>query len=56
MKLNNIDKIFLVGDLHLGIRNNSVEWADIQKEFLLEVLPKTAADNGFNPEIINPQV
>ena len=50
MKLNNIDKIFLVGDLHLGIRNNSVEWADIQKEFLLEVLPKTAADNGFNPE------
>lgn len=50
MKLNNINKIFLVGDLHLGIRNNSVEWADIQKEFLLEVLPKTAIDNGFNPE------
>jgi DNA repair exonuclease SbcCD nuclease subunit len=50
MKLNNINKIFLVGDLHLGIRNNSVEWADIQKEFLLEVLPNTAAENGFNPE------
>lgn len=50
MKLNNIGKIFLVGDLHLGIRNNSVEWADIQKEFLLEVLPKTAIENGFNPE------
>ena len=33
MKLNNINKIFLVGDLHLGIRNNSVEWADIQKDF-----------------------
>jgi DNA repair exonuclease SbcCD nuclease subunit len=50
MKLNNINKIFLVGDLHLGIRNNSVEWADIQKDFLLEVLPKTAQDNGFNPD------
>jgi DNA repair exonuclease SbcCD nuclease subunit len=50
MKLNNIEKIFLVGDLHLGIRNSSVEWADIQKEFLLEVLPKTAIENGFNSE------
>lgn len=50
MKLNNINKIFLVGDLHLGIRNNSVEWADIQKDFLLEVLPKTAQENGFNPD------
>jgi DNA repair exonuclease SbcCD nuclease subunit len=50
MKLNNINKIFVVGDLHLGIRNNSVEWADIQKEFLLEVLPTTAQEHGFNPE------
>lgn len=50
MKLTNINKIFLVGDLHLGIRNNSVEWADIQKDFLLEVLPRTAIENGFDPE------
>jgi len=50
MKLDNISKVFLVGDLHLGIRNNSVEWADIQKKFLLETLPKTAMQNGFNAE------
>lgn len=38
MKLNNIRKITLVGDLHLGIKNNSVEWLQIQKDFLLEFL------------------
>jgi DNA repair exonuclease SbcCD nuclease subunit len=38
MKLNNIRKITLVGDLHLGIRNNSVEWLQIQKDFLLDFL------------------
>jgi hypothetical protein len=38
MKLNNIRKITLVGDLHLGIKNNSVEWLQIQKDFLLDFL------------------
>jgi DNA repair exonuclease SbcCD nuclease subunit len=38
MQLSNIRKIHLVGDLHLGIRNNSVEWLDIQKEFLTDFL------------------
>lgn len=38
MKLQNIRKINLVGDLHLGIKNNSVEWLDIQKDFLLKFL------------------
>ena len=32
MKLNNVRKIFLVGDLHLGIKNNSIEWLQIQKD------------------------
>ena len=36
MKLDNIRKIHLVGDLHLGIKNNSIEWLDIQKQWLLE--------------------
>lgn len=38
MKLNNVRKIFLVGDLHLGIKNNSIEWLQIQKDFLLDFL------------------
>jgi DNA repair exonuclease SbcCD nuclease subunit len=36
MKLDNIRKIHLVGDLHLGIKNNSIEWLEIQKQWLLE--------------------
>ena len=38
MKLTNIRKITLVGDLHLGIKNNSIEWIQIQKDFLLDFL------------------
>lgn len=38
MRLTNIRKITLVGDLHLGIKNNSIEWLQIQKEFLLDFL------------------
>ena len=38
MKLDNIRKITLIGDLHLGIKNNSVEWLTIQKEFLTDFL------------------
>lgn len=38
MNLTNIRKINLVGDLHLGIKNNSIEWLEIQKEFLLDFL------------------
>lgn len=36
IQLNNIRKIHLVGDLHLGIKNNSIAWLDLQKKWLLE--------------------
>lgn len=36
INLDNIRKIHLVGDLHLGIRNNAIEWLEIQKKWLLE--------------------
>lgn len=49
MNLSNIRKIFLVGDLHLGIKNNSVEWLQIQKEFLLDFL-LNKVDEDFDPE------
>lgn len=35
MKLDNIRNIYLIGDTHLGVRNNSIEWSAIQKDFLL---------------------
>jgi hypothetical protein len=38
INLKDIRKIHLVGDLHLGIKNNAIEWLEIQKSFLLEDL------------------
>jgi hypothetical protein len=49
MNLNNIRKITLVGDLHLGIRNNSIEWLEIQKNFLLDFLLKKV-DEDFDQD------
>lgn len=49
MRLNNIRKIFLIGDIHLGIKNNSVEWIQIQKDFLLNFLINKI-DEDFNED------
>lgn len=50
MELENIGKIFLLGDLHIGVRNNSIEWATSQKEFLIDYFCKEVDKAGFNPE------
>jgi hypothetical protein len=50
MELENIGKIFLLGDLHIGVRNNSIEWATSQKEFLIDYFCKEVDRAGFNPE------
>lgn len=50
MKLDNVGKIFLLGDLHIGVRNNSIEWATSQKEFLIDYFCKEIDKAGFNPE------
>ncbi len=50
MKLEGIRKIFVLGDLHLGVRNNSLEWSDIQCEFLLDFFLKKVDEEGFDPE------
>ena len=50
MKLTNIRKIFVLGDLHLGIRNASIEWSNIQIEFLLDFFMKKVDEDGFDPE------
>lgn len=50
MKLTNIRKIFLLGDLHLGIKNNSMEWSQIQSEFLLKFFLDKIEEEGFDPE------
>ena len=49
MVLDNIRKITLVGDLHLGIKNNSIEWLQIQKDFLLDFMIKKI-DEDFDED------
>lgn len=43
-----IDQIYLVGDLHLGIKNNSIIWSEIQEDFILRIFPKQLAENGHS--------
>jgi hypothetical protein len=50
MKLDNINKIFLLGDLHLGIRNNSIEWSKSQSQFLIDFFCEKVDELGFNPD------
>jgi DNA repair exonuclease SbcCD nuclease subunit len=50
MILKDIRKIFVLGDLHLGVRNNSLEWSEIQSDFLLNFFLKKVDEDGFDPE------
>jgi DNA repair exonuclease SbcCD nuclease subunit len=50
MKLNNVRKIFILGDLHLGIRNNSLEWSEIQSDFLINSFLQKVDEEGFDPD------
>ena len=50
IELNGIRKVFLLGDLHLGVRNNSTEWFEIQKSFLLDFFIRKIKEDGFDPE------
>jgi DNA repair exonuclease SbcCD nuclease subunit len=51
MKLENIRKIFILGDLHLGVRNNSIEWSNIQLEYLAEKFLEQIDLHGFDPDM-----
>lgn len=50
MKLTGIRRVFVLGDLHLGVKNNSMEWSDIQREFLLDHFLAKVDEIGFDPE------
>ena len=50
ISLEKINKIFLLGDLHLGIRNNSVEWANSQKSYLIEHFLNDITKHNFNED------
>lgn len=50
IKLENINKIYVLGDLHLGVKNNSIEWSEIQSDFLLNFFLSKIDENGFDPD------
>ena len=50
MTLDKIRNIYLLGDLHLGVRNNSIEWFEIQKSFILNWFIPAIIKDGFDPE------
>ena len=43
-------RVWILGDLHFGVRANSVEWLEIQKQFFEEVFIPTLK-NTFNLEM-----
>lgn len=50
MKLNGIKNIYLLGDLHFGVKNNSIEWFNIQESFLIDWFIDQLKKDGFNPD------
>lgn len=50
VSLEKVNKIFLLGDLHLGIRNNSIEWASSQKSYLIDHFLNDIEKYDFNEE------
>jgi hypothetical protein len=50
MILKDVRKVFVLGDLHLGVRNNSLEWSEIQSDFLLNFFLQKVDEEGFDPE------
>lgn len=50
IELKNVRYAFVLGDLHLGIKNNSIEWSEIQLGFLIDFFLKAVDEIGFDPE------
>jgi hypothetical protein len=50
MNLDNIRNIYLLGDLHIGVKNNSNEWFEIQREFLTHWFLNRIIEDGFDPD------
>lgn len=49
MKIDGIRRIYVLGDLHLGVKNASIEWSEIQSDFLLKTFIKAIDEDGFDP-------
>jgi UDP-2,3-diacylglucosamine pyrophosphatase LpxH len=50
MQLDGIRNIYLLGDLHLGIKNGSIEWFNIQRHFLINWFIDSIKKDGFDPD------
>lgn len=45
MKLSNVRYVYLIGDTHFGIKNNAIEWSEIQKDFFINVFLKNIEED-----------
>lgn len=45
-----IRQIYILGDIHFGIKGNSFVWSEIQEKFLLETFPRQLRENGHSPK------
>ena len=50
MNLKGIRRIYVLGDLHIGIKNASIEWSEIQSTYLLESFIDSIEKDGFDPD------
>ncbi len=50
MKLKGIRNVYLLGDLHFGVKNNSIEYYEIQKDFLVNWFISKIKEDGFDPD------
>jgi hypothetical protein len=51
MRLDNIRNVYLLGDLHFGVRNNSIEQFEIQRDFIVNWFLDQLEADGFDPEL-----
>ena len=47
-----VKRIWILGDMHLGVRSNSMEWLDIQKDFYENVFIPTLKENVKEVDIL----
>lgn len=51
MTINGIRNIYLLGDLHIGVKNGSIEWFNIQRDFLIDWFINEIEKDGFDPDL-----
>ena len=52
MKIDNFKRAFIISDTHLGYKNNSNEWLDIQKSYFNDFLVPLISKNKKDGDVL----